>query len=105
MQLDELRKPPVTIGDPTGSGTIDGTNPLVGILGSLLGEPPAAQKERIEEATKDANDLTNLVKRKKTPASGSSAIPNEDGARRNGKRKADVLEESLEEKNGRAPKR
>lgn len=68
LKLVELRQPPVSINDPTGTGAIDGANPLSGILGSILGESPAAQKARIEEATKGAHDLTNLVKRKR-PAS------------------------------------
>ena len=54
--------------DPMGTGTLDGSNPLAGILGSMLGESPAAQRARIEEASKGANDLTGLVKKKKSAA-------------------------------------
>ena len=60
-----MREPPVSVNDPTGTGTIDGTNPLSGILGSILGESPEAQKARVEEATRNANDVSGLVKRKK----------------------------------------
>ena len=90
----ELRQPPVSINDPTGTGTIDGENPLSGILGSILGESPEAQKARIEEASKGANDLTQLVKRKKPAHSetltASRAAPMKGG----GKRKANFEEET-----------
>jgi len=55
------------------AGAPDGSNPLVGILGSLLGESPAQQKSRIEEATKSANDLTGMVRKKKPEAAKSDA--------------------------------
>lgn len=32
-------------------------------MGSILGESPAAQKEKLEEASINANDLTGLIKR------------------------------------------
>ncbi|THX79429.1 hypothetical protein D6D04_05180 [Aureobasidium pullulans] len=41
-------------------------NPLRGILGGMLGETPADQKMRIAEATANANDLSGLVKKKKS---------------------------------------
>lgn len=59
------------------AGAHDDANPLGGILGSILGESPAAQKARIEEAAKGANDLTGLV-RKKQPA--TSKQPQANGA-------------------------
>lgn len=65
MQLVEILQPPVSINDPTGTGTIDGAIPLSGILGSILGESPAAQQARLTDASNNATDLTNLVKRKK----------------------------------------
>ena len=80
----DLRQPPVSLNDPTGMGTLDGSNPLSGILGSILGESPAAQKARLEEASKGATDLTNLVKRKK---------PAETEVQANGKRKVELSEE------------
>jgi len=91
-QLVELRQPPVSINDPTGTGTLDGSNPLSGILGSILGESPAAQKARLEEASRGATDLTNLVKKKK-PAHPESDAAGASGVQTNGKRKADEMTE------------
>lgn len=88
-QLVELRQPPVSINDPTGTGTLDGANPLSGILGSILGESPAAQKARIEEATKGAHDLTNLVKRKKPTSHDGQDTDKAITANGNGKRKVE----------------
>ena len=68
IQLVELRQPPVSINDPRGTGSVDGASALSGILGSILGESPEAQKARIEEATRGATDVSNLVKRKKPAA-------------------------------------
>lgn len=49
-------------------------NPLRGILGGMLGETPADQKQRIAEATANANDLSGLIKKKK-PAASAAAAP------------------------------
>ena len=92
-QLVELRQAPVSMNDPTGTGTLDGTNPLSGILGSILGESAAAQKARIEEATKGAHDLTNLVKRKKATSDGRQDIDQAIAANGNGKRKVEFAGE------------
>ena len=94
-QLKEIRQPPVSINDPRGTGTLDGSNPLAGILGSMLGESPAAQKARIEEASKGANDLTGLVKKKRFAAESSHTSSQAKSVHTNGKRKAssDMLEE------------
>lgn len=104
LQLVELRQPPVSINDPTGTGAIDGANPLSGILGSILGESPEAQKTRLEEASKDANDLTNLVRRKK-PAhddtgSGAKDVP----VASSGKRKLEAVDESEDSSRGKKAK-
>ena len=67
-------------------------NPLGGILGSTLGEPPAEVAARIEEAKKTANDLTGLVRLKKKLATDSAAEPNTTSNGANGanrKRKAE----------------
>lgn len=88
----ELRQPPVSVNDPNGTGTLDGSNPLSGILGSILGETPGAQKARLEEASKDAKDLTNLVKRKKPVDNGSSKPEKIAVPQPNGKRKVDSAE-------------
>lgn len=103
-QLIELRQPPVSMNDPTSTGTLDGSNPLSGILGSLLGESAAAQKARIEEASKDANDLTGLVKRRKA-SNAPSPQPSADGsAKTNGKRKVDFDEQTVEVGTGKKAK-
>ena len=92
--------------DPTGTGTIDGTNPLAGILGSMLGESPAAQKARIEEASKGANDLTGLVKKKKQVAdSGAEEIKLERvQSNGNGKRKLEFEGDITEHGTGKKAK-
>lgn len=82
----------MSISDPNGTGTIDGANPLSGILGSILGETQEAQKAKLAEASKSANDLTNLVKRKK-PAMTERQIDDDGGIlQSNGKRKVDTAE-------------
>lgn len=104
LQLVELRQPPVSINDPTGMGTIDGSNPLSGILGSLLGESPAAQKSRLDEASKGAKDLTNLIKRRK-PAEGEASKASESHRiQGNGKRKVDIIDEVEEVGTGKKAK-
>ena len=103
-QLIELRQPPVSINDPTSTGTLDGSNPLSGILGSILGESPAAQKSRLEEASKEAKDLTNLVKRKKASNVPSPQPAADDPAKTNGKRKVEFDEETVEVGTGKKAK-
>lgn len=85
-QLVELRQPPVSLNDHTWTGSVDGANPLSGILGSILGESAAAQKARLDEASEGANDLTGLVRRKKG-SDTASPQPVADEASRTGKRK------------------
>ena len=74
-------------------GTIDGSNSLSGILGSVLGESPAVQKARLEEASKGAKDLTNLVKRNKPAESEASNASEPHRKQGNGKRKVDFRDE------------
>lgn len=93
----ELRQPPVSINDPTGTGTVDGTNPFSGILDSILGDSPEAQKARIEEASQNAKDLTNLVRRKK-PANGDAGAMSEHAPAGSGKRKVDQVEDETSTK-------
>ena len=102
-KLVELRQPPVSLNDPSGMGTLDGSNPLSGILGSILGESPAAQKARLEEASKGATDLTNLVKRKK-PAETEASRTAETEVHTNGKRKVDFAQEMEEVGTGKRAK-
>ena len=87
--------------DPTGTGRIDGAAPLSGILGSILGESPAAQKARLEEASKDAKDLTKLIKRKK-PAEGEASELHH--IQSNGKRQVDFRNEVEEVRTGKRVK-
>ncbi|KAH6043015.1 hypothetical protein HBI54_120060 [Parastagonospora nodorum] len=80
--------------DPT-KQEFDSLDPSVfqGLLGGLLGADAATQKAKIAEATKSANDVSGMVKKKAKPApaaaqaSGSGKRKLEvDGAEANGKR-------------------
>jgi hypothetical protein len=91
QQLAELKAPPVDVKDVLyGSDGIPG-----GILGAALGESPAEAAARIEEAKKNATDLTGLVKRKPKVVEQPNVDTN--GTSTNGKRKAedDGEEESV----------
>ncbi|RDW91151.1 hypothetical protein BP5796_02316 [Coleophoma crateriformis] len=59
---------------------------LGGVLGDSLGEDPAEAKARLEEATKSANDLSGLVRRKKDKTA-EGALP--EPSVTSGKRKAE----------------
>lgn len=84
------------------AGAPDGSNPLGGILGSLLGESAAEQKTRIAEATKGANDLTGMVRKKPAKAEGvAAAAPAQTPVTSSGKRK---LEDDGAEVNGKKTK-
>jgi len=61
---------------------------LSGVLGQVLGESPADQKARIEEAAKNARDLTGLVRHKKKP----KVEDGEAETATNGKRKLEEAE-------------
>lgn len=71
-------------------------------MGSILGESPAAQKEKLDKASINANDLTGLIKRsgKKgatTTAAGSGAEQFIHGnGNGNGKRKVEFDDEVVE---------
>ncbi|KAL1310917.1 hypothetical protein AAFC00_001143 [Neodothiora populina] len=112
QRLIDLRNPAVAMGAPAEDST-DASNPLGGILGSILGESAAAQKAKIEEATKSANDLTGLIKHKKKRQPEPSAIKQEDGSAalttdveaNGGKRKAPTEGEAEEEASGKEGKR
>lgn len=65
-RLVDLRNPApaaLSAGDP--SGALDGSDPLRGVLGAVLGESKAEQQERLREVTSQANDLSGLVKKRK----------------------------------------
>lgn len=74
-------------------------NPVGGILSEALGETPAEQKTRIDEAAKKARDLTGLVRHRKKPKTEEAqAGAVDDGtAQTNGKRKLDDTEDAEEE--------
>ncbi|KAI5281199.1 hypothetical protein KEM54_003369 [Ascosphaera aggregata] len=67
QRLFELRNPPIT------SNTDDPSN-VANILSQMLGKTPAQQKPILEQVTKNANDLSGLVrKRKPTQAATDDA--------------------------------
>ncbi|KAL8794705.1 MAG: hypothetical protein Q9195_002780 [Heterodermia aff. obscurata] len=104
QRLLELRQPPISINDPTGTGAVDGAKPLSGILGSILGESNTAQKTRIEEASKGAKDLTGLVKRKKASNAPSPQPVAREAPEMNGKRKVAFDENVIEVGTGKKAK-
>ena len=68
-----------------------------GILRAALGESPGEAQKRIEEAKKNATDLTGLVRRKakatETTESSETAADGTNGTVTSGKRKAEDLEQ------------
>ncbi|PTB69966.1 hypothetical protein BBK36DRAFT_1084317, partial [Trichoderma citrinoviride] len=88
QRLVDLRKDPLSANDLLG----DGANPLGGILGAAFGQSAADVQARVEEATKNAVDLTGLVRKKKAKVDDAEA------ANGNGKRKADDETTELETK-------
>lgn len=93
-QLVDLRNDPIDTKGLVGADA----NPLGGILGAVLGESSAEAQARIDEASKKANDLTGLVRKKKAkpesqaetaPAADAGAAGSTAGAETNGKRKAE----------------
>jgi HAT1-interacting factor 1 len=70
----------------------DGSGTLGSILGSILGESPAEQRVRLEEASKSAQDISGLVRRKKRASETEEAGKVENGINGNGKRKVELAE-------------
>ena len=68
LQLIDLRRPPVSIEESNDKNEAF----LKGILGQMMGETPAQQAARLDAATKNANDLSGLVKKRKQPSSQPS---------------------------------
>ncbi|KAI4748063.1 hypothetical protein E4T50_01606 [Aureobasidium sp. EXF-12298] len=68
--MSEMEQRLIDLKTPVGAAE----NPLRGILGGMLGATPADQKQRIAEATANANDLSGLIKKKK-PAATAAATP------------------------------
>ncbi len=58
-------------------------NPLAGLLGQALGESSVEQAARVEEAKKNAKDLSGLVRKK------AKEEPKPEPKESNGKRKAE----------------
>ncbi|KAK7751907.1 hypothetical protein SLS62_006208 [Diatrype stigma] len=59
QRLVELRKPPMDV-----DSVLAANNPMSGLLGAALGGDSAESKARIDEAKKNAKDLTGLVRKK-----------------------------------------
>ena len=103
-QLEDLRKPPVSVNDASGpAGASIDNNPLGGILGEMLGESPQAFKARIEEASKGANDLSGLVKHKKKPVTTNLESSSSGDVKGKRKASADVADASGDSKRVRTP--
>jgi len=91
-KLNDLRDPNslTRLDDPTGAPE---TMSLAGVLAQAMGETAAQQKTRIEEATKNARDLTDLVRHRKKPnTGGESDAAASTAAASNGKRKLEEVE-------------
>lgn len=66
MQLIDLRRSPVSVEQNDQANEAM----LKGILGQIVGQSPTDQKARLDAASKEATDLSSLVRRK--PASKPS---------------------------------
>lgn len=94
QKLVELRQHPISIKDSTGTSE---AHPLNGVLGSILGESPSAQNSRLEEASKTAVDLTNLIKRNKPITNDKDETPNNSNlTNSNGKRRSEFTDEKVD---------
>ncbi|KAI0134217.1 histone H1-binding protein [Xylariales sp. AK1849] len=78
QRLVDLKKPPMDV-----EGVLGADNPMSGILGAALGESAAETEARVEEAKKNAKDLSKFVRKKEKKS--EEAPPPET----NGKRKAE----------------
>jgi HAT1-interacting factor 1 len=79
-------------GSTSGDG-VDGNNPITGLLGSILGDSLATRKAKIEEASRNAHDVTGLVKKKKLESNEVSS-QSDLGSKDNTKRKLDFSGQS-----------
>ncbi|KAI9167284.1 NASP-related protein sim3 [Paramyrothecium foliicola] len=91
QRLVDLRKDPIDAKELLGGDA----NPIGGILGAALGESAAETQARVDEAKKNATDLTGLVRKKKPSGEGAAEVPALDS----GKRKAG------DEAGGESPKK
>lgn len=96
QRLVDLRNPAVSLSGMNvqagPAGAPDGTDPLRGVLGAMLGESEGDRKKRIAEATAGANDLSGLVKHRKKPKADS--VRSEPVVEGEGKRKAEEVEDA-----------
>jgi HAT1-interacting factor 1 len=89
---------------PAGAPQLGGAEAeaVAGILAQQLGESTQDQKKRIEDAKKNAKDLTGLVRHRKKPkeeAGGAASASLVNGTANGTKRKAeDAVESGAEEK-------
>lgn len=68
FKLVELRRPPITVQEARNNEDADLAH---GILKNIVDKSPVDKLSLLQEATKSANDLSGLVRRKK-PAQGES---------------------------------
>lgn len=73
-------------------GALGAENPMTGLLGAALGESKAETEARIQEAKKNATDLSGLVRKKEKKAEAET-----EAAGTNGKRKAEEPALGVEE--------
>jgi HAT1-interacting factor 1 len=95
--LEELQTRLVDLkSDPT-TQDFDSLDPAVvnGLLGGLLGADKATQKAKLAEATKSANDVSSMVKKKAKPAAPAASSSKDAGS---SKRKLEVMDGGSEEK-------
>ncbi|KAL9611966.1 MAG: hypothetical protein Q9167_003406 [Letrouitia subvulpina] len=105
QRLVELRQPPISVSGPSGIDVMSEDNPLSGILSSMLGESAISQQAKLEEASKGAKDLTELVvKRKKTGTEAHHSTQETNSPRTGDKKKFDFVEAEAEAGTGKKPK-
>ncbi|KAH0537114.1 hypothetical protein FGG08_006076 [Glutinoglossum americanum] len=93
QRLTDLRASPVPFSATLADiGVHDGSGTLGSVLGSILGESPIEQKARLEEASKNAKDISGLVRRKKHVSVPNEMGKAENGVNGNGKRKVELVE-------------
>lgn len=70
---------------------------MAGLLAQILGQDPAEQKAKLEEAKSNANDLSGLVRKKKAqPKTVATNGATPSGSTSNGKRKLEDVGEDEE---------
>ncbi|KAJ5724880.1 hypothetical protein N7493_006608 [Penicillium malachiteum] len=91
QRLVDLRRSPVTAEESNQESEAF----LKGILGQIVGQSPADQKARLDAASKEANDLSSLVRRKPaSQATSASKRPAEDDPSESDSKRARVEDAS-----------